>query len=161
MGRGVRRKRKVKPLSFILSEKKKETLSSPYSLFFSMPPTQLQSRDAPLLNLKRQRRRQPPSTELPALGSSSQPYSFLFRERSFILVFRVRGSFVTPSQSTKTCCHRIGHCNWDTLAPWKPNPWPSRPRSPPLRLKPSILLLARITKFWVPRYGALPLRDEP
>jgi len=121
-GQGCAKKKKSQALSFILSEKKNETLSSPCSLFFSTPPTQLQSRDAPLLNLKRQRRRRPPSTELPALGSSSRPHFFLFRERSFILVFRVRGSFVTPPQSTKTCRHRTGHCDWDTRAPWKPNP---------------------------------------
>jgi len=155
-------KKKKSQATFLYSlRKKNETLSSPCSLFFSTPPTQLQSRDAPLLNLKRQWRRRPPSIELPALGSSSQPHFFLFRERSFILVFWVRGSFVTPPQSTKTCHHRTGHYDWDTRAPWKPNPWPSRPRSPPLRPKPSILLLARITKFWEPRYRALPLWDQP
>ena len=49
----------------------------------------------------------------------------------------------------------------DKRAPWRPNPWPSRPRSPPLRPKPFILLLARVTKVWNPHHRAPLQRPQP
>jgi len=153
MGRGVWRKRNGRPLSFFLNR----TLIK-LNLSMAAPSLVVTNHNAHAATAAsttgegRRRRRQSPSAMSPTRTKLPEPLLFLVSSSRA----RDRSHFFLKTPLSQRLCP----------PPWAPLlPWPEcvagdakLPESPFSLL---FLLLARFTKFWEPRYRALPSRDQP